>query len=157
MARASTKENKTRYQLAREESNLSRAAVEDLTDGALTENRLEKIENERLNANPTDVVIMSETYNKPDLCNYYCTNECDIGKAYIPKVENIHELPQTTLCLLSSLNQIESDKNSIINIASDGKISDDERADFELFRKHLREMSLAIEALKLWCKKELGD
>ena len=157
MGKKSTKMNKLKYQVAREEAGLSRKDVEDQTDGMLTENRLEKIENERLKATPYDVLQMSKLYHRPDLCNHYCTNECDIGISYVPKVEYISDLPQTTLALLSSLNQIEEDKNSIINIASDGQISEDERDAFYEFNEHLNKMSLAIESLKLWAKNELSE
>ena len=44
----------------------------------------------------------------------------------------------------------------LIDITADGQISADEREDFELFREHLSEMSLAIETLKLWVDKELA-
>ena len=58
--------------------------------------------------------------------------------------------------LLSNLNALNRDKERIIDITADGQISADEREDFELFREHLSEMSLAIETLKLWVDKELA-
>lgn len=155
MGRKSIKENKNRYQQAREEANLTRAAVEDLTDSKLTERKIEKIENGTQNAQPPEVVEMAKLYDKPDLCNFYCTNECEIGKKYVPQVETIHDLPQITLSLLSSLNTLENDKNKIIDIVSDGKVTDDEKIAFQEFKDHLSQMSLAIETLKLWAEKEL--
>ena len=156
MGRKSTKEIKNKYQLAREEANLSRAATEDASKGLLTESKIEKIESGVQYAQPDDVVIMAKTYNKPDLCNYYCTNECQIGMKYVPQVKTIHDLPQITLSLLSSLNTLEKDKDDIINVASDGRITDEERGVFEEFKSHLSEMSLAIETLKLWAEKEIS-
>lgn len=153
MGKKSVKENKNMYQLAREEAELTRAAVEDITDGVLKENRIEKIENGTLNAYPEDVLKMAQVYNKPELCNYYCTKECEIGKKYVPAVESIHDLPQTTMGLLSSLNSLTRYKDRIIDITADGKITDDEKADFEQFKQHLGEMALAIESLRLWAEK----
>ena len=154
MGKKSVKENKNKYQIAREEAELTRAAVEDITDGILKENRIEKIENGTLNAYPEDVLKMAQVYNKPELCNYYCTKECEIGKKYVPAVESIHDLPQTTMGLLSSLNALTRYKDRIIDITADGKITDDEKADFEKFKKHLNEMALAIESLRLWTEKK---
>ncbi len=154
MGKKSVKENKNMYQLSREEAELTRAAVEDITGGVLKENRIEKIENGTLNAYPEDVLKMAQVYNKPELCNYYCTKECEIGKKYVPAVESIHDLPQTTMGLLSSLNSLTRYKDRIIDITADGKITDDEKADFEQFKQHLDEMALAIESLRLWAEKK---
>lgn len=154
MGKKSIKENKNIYQQARDDLDLTRAAVEDATGGILSASRIEKIENGSLNAHPEDVIQMAEVYNKPELCNYFCTNECQIGKKYVPAVDTIHDLPQITMELLSNLNALNHDKERIIDITADGKISEDERADFEQFREHLAEMSLAIESLKLWADKK---
>ena len=94
-------------------------------------------------------------YNKPELCNYFCTKECQIGKRYVPEVQTIHDLPQIAMELLSNLNALNRDKDRLIDITADGKITADEHADFEIFRQHLSDMSLAIETLKLWADKEL--
>lgn len=110
MGKKSVKENKSIYQLAREEANFTRKAVEDATNGTLSENRLEKLENGTLNARNEDIIQMADLYNKPELCNYFCTKECLIGKRYVPAVQTIHDLPQTTMGLLSSLNALNRSK-----------------------------------------------
>ena len=35
--------------------------------------------------------------------NYYCSNQCPIGRQYVPEV-NIQDLSQIVLCLVDSLN-----------------------------------------------------
>jgi transcriptional regulator with XRE-family HTH domain len=154
MGKKSIKENKNIYQQIRDELGMTRAAVEDATGGLISANKIEKIESGNANVYPEDVVLMADAYNSPELCNYYCTQECQIGKRYVPKVESIHDLPQITMELLSSLNSLNRDKDKIIDIAADGKISGEEASDFKVFKQHLSEMSLAIEALKLWADKE---
>lgn len=155
MGKRSTRENKNIYQKAREEKGFSRARVHEITEEKLTARRLEKIESGALNAHPDDVILMAEVYNKPELCNYFCTKECQIGKRYVPKVETVHSLPQITMELLSNLNSLNREKDRIIDITADGMIDEDERKDFEIFRHHLAEMSLTIETLKLWADKEI--
>ena len=157
MGKKSVKENKSVYQLAREEAGLSRMAAEDVTDEKLAASRIEKIENGMQKARPDEVVNMARAYNKPELCNYFCTNECDIGKIYVPAVETIHDLPQITMEILSNLNALNRFKERIIDITADGRVSDDERADFELFRMQLADMSLSIETLKIWAEKLIED
>lgn len=156
MGKRSVKDDKNIYQLAREEVNMTRAGVSDATDGALSESRLEKIESGTLNAHPEDVMLMAQAYKKPELCNYFCTKECQIGKKYVPEVKTIHSLPQITMELLSKLNGLSKDRDRIIDITADGKITENEMEDFKVFREHLSEMSLAIESLKLWADKELS-
>ncbi len=155
MGKKSVKENKNIYQKAREDIDMTRAAVEEATEGILSASRIEKIENGSLNAHPEDVIRMAKVYNKPELCNYFCTNECQIGKKYIPEVKTIHDLPQITMELLSKLNLLNRDKERLIDMTADGSIVEAERTDFEQFLEHLNEMSLAIETLKLWAEKEL--
>lgn len=157
MGKKSVKENKNVYQQVRDDLGLTRAAVEDATDGLLTASRIEHIENGSLSAHPEDVILMAEAYNKPELCNYFCTNECQIGARYVPEVQTIHDLPQISMELLSGINALNRDKDRVIDITADGKITEDEKEDFELFRQHLSDMSLAIETLKLWAEKEIGN
>lgn len=155
-----SKDYKTIYEkVRREEAELSRSKVEDISsseyNSRLTESILEKIESGKQYAQPCHVYEMSEIYNKPELCYYYCSNECEIGtNNFPPYIESIHDLPQITIQLLSKLNSLQKDKDRIIDIIADGKISEDEKQDFEAFKSHLEEMSLTINALQMWIKKE---
>ena len=88
MGRASTKENKNIYQKTREALRLTREAAGDLLE-SITPERIEKIENERCLPHPDEVLVMAEKYKQPSLCNYYCANQCPIGKQYVPEV-NAH-------------------------------------------------------------------
>ncbi len=155
MGRISVKENKNEYQLVRDTLKMSRDAVEEATNGLISANRLEKIENGSTAPRPEDVVLMADVYNEPRLCNYYCVNECAIGKSHVPAVGNIHELPQIAMQLLSNLNALNKDKERLIDITADGQITAEELADFKTFRSHLDDMSMAIEALKIWADKEI--
>ncbi|WP_352397239.1 XRE family transcriptional regulator [[Clostridium] aminophilum] len=153
MGRKSIKENKSYYQLVREEKNITRAYVENKSNSTLSASRLEKLENETLEAHPEDIMIMADIYDSPELCNYYCTKKCPIGKMYVPSVDTIHDLPQITVELLSKLNALNREKDRMIDIAADGAIGDDEIEDFNLFCQHLEDMKLAIETLRLWADK----
>lgn len=65
MGKKSIKENKNIYQQARDDLGMTRAAVEDATEGILSASRIEKIENGSLNAHPEDVIQMAEVYLIP--------------------------------------------------------------------------------------------
>ena len=99
---------------------------------------------------------MADCYKKPDLCNYYCSHRCAIGEKYVPQVE-ISELPNIILETIASLNEITPHTGQLIQIARDGKISDEEIPAFAFISKKLDEISLAIDALNLWIDKTASE
>lgn len=155
MGRASTKENKNRYQLAREELGLSREKAGDLLE-VIPPERIEKIENERTLPHPDEVLVMSQKYKKPSLCNYYCSNECPIGREYVPEVK-VKELSAIVIEMLASLNSVNRTKDRLIDIAADGRISNDEIEDFIHIQNELERISITVETLQLWSEKMLAN
>lgn len=155
MGRASTKENKTRYQQVREELGLSREKASELLE-VIPPERIEKIENQRSYPHPDEVLVMSQKYKKPSLCNYYCSNECPIGKEYVPEVQ-IKELSAIVIEMLASLNSVNKTKDRLIEIAADGVIADDEIDDFIHIQNELERISITVETLQLWAEKMLAN
>jgi hypothetical protein len=154
MARNSTKHNKTVYQLARDEMDISREKASELT--GLEPYRIERIENEKMEETPWDVVAMAQAYKKPELCNYYCANQCPIGQEYVPEVK-VKELSQITLELLASLNAMNAKRERFIEITVNGKIDDDEITDFVHIQEELERISVTVETLQLWCERMLAN
>lgn len=155
MGRASVKENKTRYQLAREELELTREEAAAVLE-TISPERIERIENERIEPQPYDVLVMSQGYKKPSLCNYYCSHECPIGKQYVPEVES-KELSAIVLEMLASLNAASKQKDRLIEITADGKISANEIEDFVQIQEELERISVTVETLQLWVEKMLAN
>ena len=155
MGRASVKENKNKYQLIREELGLSREKASELLETVSPE-RLEKIENERSEPHPDEVLLMSQKYRKPSLCNHYCSNQCPIGQQYVPEVQ-VKELSSIVLEMLASLNAVHRQKDRLIEIAADGKISGEEIDDFIFIQNELERISITVETLQLWAEKMLAN
>ena len=155
MGRASVKQNKNKYQLAREELGLSREKAGELLE-VIPPERIEKIENERSLPHPDEVLVMSQKYKKPSLCNYFCSNECPIGKEYVPEVQ-IKELSAIVIEMLASLNSVNKTKDRLIEIAADGIISEDEIDDFIQIQNELERISITVETLQLWAEKMLAN
>ena len=153
MGRKSTRENKTIYQKLREENDLTREKAAELLE-FISEDRLERIENEKSEPAPEDVIRMAEVYKAPELCNYYCSHECPIGRKYVPPIE-MTELPAIILETVASLNAVYPLTNRLIEISRDGQISEDESPDFSNIQENLEKVSLAIEALQLWVEIEV--
>lgn len=155
MGRSSTRENKTRYQLAREELGLSREKASELLETIAPE-RIEKIESKRSLPRPDEVLIMAEKYKTPSLCNYFCARQCPIGQQYVPEIRN-SELSDIVLKMLASLNAMDRKKERLIEIAADGTISKDEIDDFVRIQKELERISVTVETLQLWVEKMLAN
>lgn len=150
MGRKSTKENKNIYQTSREDLGYSRnEAAERLQ--FVSADRIERIENEKSLPHPEEVLAMAECYGKPGLCNYFCSHDCPIGREYVPEVK-AKELSQITLEMLAALNTLTREKDRLIEITVDGRISEDERSDFAAIQKQLEKMSQTIDSLNLWVR-----
>jgi len=154
MARVSTKENKNIYHKTREALQLTREAAADLLE-SLPPERIEKIENERSLPHPDEVLIMADKYKQPSLCNYYCANQCPIGQLYVPEIK-VKDLSQIVLEMLASLNSMNKQRERLIEITVDGKISGDELEDFIYIQEELERISIAVETLQLWSERMMA-
>lgn len=148
MGKKSVKANKNIYFQSREKAGLTRAQASELM-GFVSESRIEKIETDKVIVHPEDVVAMADAYKNPSLCNYFCANECRIGQDYIPEIK-LSSLAEISLGILASLNALNQQKDRLIEISEDGKISDDELPDFIKIKDRLEKLSVTIDSLRLW-------
>ena len=155
MARASKKENKTVYQVRREELGLSREKASELLESIPPE-RIERIESGKFTAHPDEVIVMAEKYQAPQLCNYFCSNECEIGRQYVPEVK-VKDLSQIVLEMLASLNSVKKRQERLIEITADGLIEADEVEDFLDIQEELERISITVETLQLWSEQKLAS
>lgn len=155
MGRVSVKENKNLYQLRREELGLSREKASELLETMPAE-RIEKIESEKSLPHPDEVLLMSEAYKMPNLCNHYCANECPIGQQYVPEIK-IKDLSQIVLEMLASLNSMNRKQERLIEITADGKIEGDEIKDFIHIQEELEKISITVETLQFWSEQMLAN
>lgn len=155
MPKVSTKENKNAYFQRREELRLTRDQASELLESIPPE-RIEKIENERVDPHPEEILIMADKYKSPELCNYYCANQCPIGQQYVPEVK-IRDLSQIVLKMIDSLNEVQDNQKRLVNITSDGVIDDDEIEDFVNIQDKLEEISITVEALQLWSEQMIAN
>lgn len=161
MGKMSTKVNKSIYQLTREELGLSRADATKFIPGqpeypgmsGITENMLVKFENGDTTIQPEDVVAMAKRYNKPELRNYYCCNECAIGQIDAPEVTYSGGIHEILVHMAVSIENINNDKIRLMEILQDGRVDCDEVEDYQNIYEELENISMTIEALQLWCEK----
>ena len=155
MPRISTKKNKTLYQKLREDLGLTREKASELLTSIPPE-RIERIESGKFTAHPDEVMEMAEKYKAPQLCNYYCAKECEIGKQYVPEIR-LKDLSQIVLEMLASLNSVKKKQDRLIEITADGMIQKDEISDFIEIQDELERISITVETLQLWIEQKLAD
>jgi len=154
MGKKSTKENKNIYHISREAVGLSREKASEAMIFVSPE-RIEKIESEKSEPHPDEVLAMSECYKKAQLCNYYCANQCPIGIKYVPEIE-IKDLSQIVLEMLATLNSIDKDKNRLIEISADSNITEDEFKDFVSIKEKLQKISRTADSLTVWIQNKIA-
>ena len=155
MARISSKKDKNIYQQTRENLGLSREGASELLEWISPE-RIERIENEKSDPNPDEVLQMADKYKLPRLCNHYCSNQCPIGREYVPEIK-VKELSQITLELLASINAMNANRERLIEITVNGRIDDAEIEDFIRIQEELERISVTVETLQLWSERMLAN
>ena len=138
----------------RQKADMTRAQASEAT--FISESRIEKIESGKIEPHPEDVYQMSKAYGDPALCNYYCSQVCQIGREYVPEVK-VKDLSQITIEILASLNALNKEKDRLIEIVADGKIEGDEIEDFAAIQEQLEDLALTVDSLQLWLNKTIAD
>ena len=107
---------------------------------------------------PVDkAVLMADAYNAPHLLNHYCLHECPIGCRRPISDENL-EIDRVTVRLLKNLrvSQLNEIKETLVEIAADGVISEDEKPDLKEVMEYLDELAKVLSELQTISKKALN-
>ncbi len=146
---------KSLYQQIRDDKGLSRDKASELLECINTE-RLERIETGKSDLRPEEVLIMADKYQMPDICNYYCSHDCPIGKKYVPHIE-MRSLEGIVLEMLTSVNKVHQNQERLMEITFDGKISKSEIEDFIDIQEQLERISITVQSMQLWAKKKIAS
>lgn len=106
---------------------------------------------------PVDkVVLMADLYNCPELKYGYCKNECPIGKQ-MPLATEAKGIEGIALRMIQKFDPegLQEIKSSLVDIAADGIISDDEKPRLEAILQKLDDMAVVINEMKLVGEKAL--
>lgn len=102
----------------------SREGASEVT--GIDRTRLANIELGTINPHPEEVLMLSDTYNAPELQNHFCSHLCPLGIGTISPIE-LEELERVTLQLISAMKSLPEVKDGIIDIAADGVIDASEK------------------------------
>lgn len=91
----------------------SREGASEVT--GIDRTRLANIELGTINPHPEEVLMLSDTYNAPELQNHFCSHLCPLGIGTISPIE-LEELERVTLQLISAMKSLPEVKDGIIYV-----------------------------------------
>ena len=116
--------------------------------------RLLKVETGRIIPRPEEVVAMAKTYKAPEICSYYCAQECYVGKYMdYPNIDEL-KFSEISTSLVTSMHLFGKANDTICGILKDNEISENEMEEFKKVLEMLDELSDYSDALKLWAKQK---
>ena len=131
---------------AAEELNISEDAVKDV------ELSLNK-------CMPVDTAVrMAKLYRAPNLLNHYCLYECPIG-CYQSISDELLSIDRVTVKLLyiMRVDKVGEMKDTLLGIAEDGVISEEEKPEMKKVIAYLDSISKTISELKTVAMMSLGN
>lgn len=131
----------------------SRDSVSEATP--LDRKRMYQIENGFVAPHPEEVYLMSDLYNAPELCNYYCTHNCVLG-CKLPETE-VKSLDRIVLEVVTQLPKLEKMQETLLAVTEDGKIDADELADVKTALEVLNRFRKTAQNYELWVEKHVDD
>ena len=108
---------------------------------------------------PVDkVVLMADLYKCPELKAMYCKQECPIGRT-MPIATHPGSLESATIRFLREFDKKKLDdlRGILIEVAADGRVSEDEKMEFQVIMKMMDSLSLILSEMKLIGEKALRE
>ncbi len=98
---------------------------------------------------PDKAVLMADLYKPPHLLNHYCLHECPIGCRHSLSDEVV-DIDRVTVKLMKSLRveKLGEIKDALLDIAEDGKITDDEKPALKDVLDYLDGLAKTVSELK---------
>jgi len=106
---------------------------------------------------PDVIVMMADLYNAPQLKGHYCAYECPLGKG-APIATEISSIELVTVKIMKALSPVNvaDVRDKLIDIASDGVISEDEKPILTELVSFLDDVSKTVGELRLLSQRCLG-
>ncbi len=102
---------------------------------------------------PEEVLLMADLYGAPELTNHFCRKCCPLGNS-VPEIDT-NELDRISVRAISLFRKISKTENTLLDIAEDGKVTEDEKEDMLEVLKTLGDLEAVTQNLKNWVKKNL--
>lgn len=158
MSKFATKAADSPFYLARMEASkvndrlASREGAADET--GIDRSRMARVELGSANPTPEEVLLLADTYDAPQLLNYYCSMCCPIGRQNV-KPCAVQEFDRVMMQALAALQGTDKISAAIISIAQDGRVDPGEDVQMGEILAYMKNVATSAEAMQLWIKKNL--
>ena len=135
----------------------SREGAADVT--GIERTRLARIELGMITPHPDEVRVLADAYNAPELLNYYCSHDCQIGRCMevlLPTAQ-ISGIEQLAVQAAIALRNTENIRDRLLDISADGIIDAEERIDLEKILTQLGQISQVAHQLNAVARKIRGE
>lgn len=121
--------------------------------------RLARIEIGTVTPLPEEVRVLADAYNTPELLNYYCSHDCQIGRCMdilLPE-EAPSCIEQIAVQAAVALRNAEHIRDSLMDISADGVIDPEERVELDRILAQLGQISQVAHQLNAVARKLRGE
>lgn len=135
----------------------SREGAADVT--GIERTRLARIELGMITPHPDEVRVLADAYNAPELLNYYCSHDCQIGRCMevlLPTAQ-ISGIEQLAVQAAIALRNTENIRDRLLDISADGIIDAEERVELEKILTQLGQISQVAHQLNAVARKLRGE
>lgn len=116
--------------------------------------RLARIELGSLNPYPEEVLLMADTYDAPQLANFYCSKMCPLGKKTVPPAE-MRSIDRLTIRIITALGEANEIRDAILEVVKDGVVTKEETPKIQAVVAALDQIAITAQELKMWVGKNL--
>ena len=102
---------------------------------------------------PEEVVELARAYDAPELCDYFCTHSCPIGKEKNEEPLMHDDLAKISTRLLASLYFLQNAQNEIHSVLADSEITYNEQEKLKRIIDILHNIAYSASSLELWAEK----
>lgn len=156
MSKKATKALNNKYYIARYNASKTNPDLTSREKAAeilnMDRTRLSRIELGTTIPYPEEIMAMAEIYEIPEFCNSFCSGECPIGRETIKPI-NADSLDRLILQFLGSSQKMDEITERLIEITEDGIVDEGELDKFDKVLAELEKMSVNIQSLMLWARK----
>lgn len=117
--------------------------------------RLARIELNTITPYPDEVRVMADIYSAPELMGYHCAHNCPIGRCMgelLPAAQ-AKSIEQLAVQAAIALRNAENIRDSLLDIAADGVIDDQEKKTFERLLAQLGQITQVAHQLQAVARK----
>jgi len=106
-------------------------------------------------ATPDRILKLSQTYQNPEILEWYCTDVCPVGKTNHCKMVS-NGLTGAAMSVVAETMDLQTLQHLLMKITCDGRVDANELGDMERIMIEIEHVERAIHALKIQFSKEVS-